>query len=40
MHRCFRVAPPAVHLMLLTLENTGLISSTLGAARTIAIEMH
>jgi SOS-response transcriptional repressor LexA len=39
MQRFFRVTPPAVHQMLLTLEQAGLISRTPGAARAIAIQV-
>ena len=35
--RFFRVTPPTVHQMLLTLEKAGLISRQPGAARSIAV---
>lgn len=37
MQRFFRVTPPTVHQMLLTLEKAGLISRQPGAARCIAV---
>jgi DNA-binding MarR family transcriptional regulator len=37
MQRFFRVTPPAVHQMVLTLEQAGLISRQPGMARTIAV---
>jgi DNA-binding MarR family transcriptional regulator len=37
MQRFFRVTPPTVHQMLLTLENAGLISRQPGVARSIAV---
>src|SRR3954468_14163168 len=37
MQRFFRVTPPTVHQMLLTLEKAGLISRQPGAARSIAV---
>src|ERR1700759_5403708 len=37
MQRFFRVAPPTVHQMLLTLENAGLISRQPGVARSITV---
>ncbi len=39
MQRFFRVTPPAVHQMLLTLEKAGLISRTPGAARAINVQV-
>ena len=39
MQRFFRVTPPTVHQMLLTLEKAGLISRTPGAARAIAVKL-
>jgi DNA-binding MarR family transcriptional regulator len=37
LQRYFRVSPPSVHQMLLTLERKGLIRRTRGAARSIEI---
>lgn len=37
MQRFFRVTPPTVHQMLLTLEKAGLISRQPGVARSIAV---
>ena len=37
MQRYFRVTPPSVHQMVLTLERNGLISRTPGAARSIEL---
>ena len=37
MQRKFRVAPPSVHQMVLTLERAGLIRRTPGAARSIEL---
>lgn len=37
MQRFFRVTPPTVHQMLLTLEKAGLISRQPGAARCVAV---
>lgn len=37
MQRFFRVTPPSVHQMLLTLEQAGLISRQPGAARSIVV---
>ena len=37
MQRFFRVTPPAVHQMVLALEQAGLISRQPGVARTIAV---
>jgi DNA-binding MarR family transcriptional regulator len=37
MMRFFRVTPPAVHQMVLTLEQAGLISRQAGVARSIAV---
>ena len=37
MQRFFRVTPPAVHQMLLTLEKTGLISRQPGLPRCVAV---
>jgi DNA-binding MarR family transcriptional regulator len=37
MQRFFRVTPPTVHQMLLTLENAGVISRQPGVARSIAV---
>lgn len=37
IQRFFRVTPPSVHQMLLTLEKAGLISRRPGAARSIAV---
>ena len=37
MQRFFRVSPPSVHQMVLTLERSGLISRIPGAARSIDI---
>lgn len=37
MQRFFRVTPPAVHQMLLTLEKTGLISRQPGVPRCVAV---
>src|SRR3954451_23414799 len=37
MQRFFRVTPPTVHQMLLTLEKAGLISRRPGVARSIAV---
>ncbi len=37
MQRFFRVTPPTVHQMLITLEKAGLISRQPGAARSIAV---
>lgn len=37
MQRKFRVAPPSVHQMVLTLERQGLIRRTPGAARSIEV---
>lgn len=37
MQRFFRVTPPAVHQMVLALEQAGLISRLPGVARTIAV---
>ena len=37
MMRFFRVTPPAVHQMVLTLEQAGLISRQPGVARSIAV---
>ena len=39
MQRFFRVTPPTVHQMLLTLEKAGLISRQPGAARSIAVQV-
>ena len=35
MQQYFRVSPPAVHQMILTLESRGFIARTLGRARSI-----
>jgi DNA-binding transcriptional regulator YdaS (Cro superfamily) len=35
MQRHFRVSPPSVHLMVLTLERAGLVRRTPGVARSI-----
>ena len=40
MQRFFRVTPPSVHQMLLTLEKAGLISRQLGVARRVAVLVH
>lgn len=40
MQRFFRVTPPVVHQMLLTLEKAGLISRTPGATRAIAVQVN
>jgi SOS-response transcriptional repressor LexA len=37
LQRHFRVTPPSVHQMVLTLERTGLIRRTPGVARTIEV---
>ncbi len=37
MQRFFRVTPPSVHQMLLTLENSGLISRLPGVARCVVV---
>jgi DNA-binding MarR family transcriptional regulator len=37
LQRQFRVTPPAVHQMVLTLDRNGLISRTPGAARSIEV---
>lgn len=37
MQRHFRVTPPSVHQMVLTLERTGLIQRTPGQARSIEV---
>ena len=37
MRRYFRVTPPSVHQMILTLERNGLISRTPGASRSIQL---
>ena len=37
MQRFFRVTPPTVHRMLLTLEKAGLISRRPGVARSVAV---
>ncbi len=37
MQRFFRVTPPTVHQMLLTLETAGLISRQPGAARSVTV---
>jgi len=37
LQRRFRVSPPSVHQMVLTLERQGLIRRTLGAARSIEV---
>jgi DNA-binding MarR family transcriptional regulator len=37
MQRFFRVTPPSVHQMVVTLERAGLISRQPGVARTIAV---
>jgi DNA-binding MarR family transcriptional regulator len=37
MQRFFRVTPPSVHQMILTLERAGLISRQPGVARSIAV---
>lgn len=37
IQRYFKVTPPTVHQMLLTLERNGLISRTPGAARAIEV---
>jgi hypothetical protein len=37
MQRFFRLTPPSVHQMLLTLERNGLISRRPGMARSIAV---
>jgi DNA-binding IclR family transcriptional regulator len=37
MQRHFRVSPPSVHLMVLTLERAGLVRRTPGVARSIEI---
>jgi hypothetical protein len=39
MMRFFRVTPPMVHQMALTLEQAGLISRKLGIARSIAVPL-
>ena len=39
MQRFFRVTPPTVHQMVLTLEQAGLISRKPGAARSIAVQV-
>ncbi len=39
MQRFFRVTPPTVYQMLLTLEKAGLISRQPGAARSIAVRV-
>ena len=40
MMRFFQVAPPTVHRMVVTLEQTGLISRQPGRPRTIAVRLH
>jgi DNA-binding MarR family transcriptional regulator len=37
LQRYFRVTPPSVHNMIITLERRGLISRTPGQARSIAV---
>jgi repressor LexA len=37
LQRYFRVSPPSVHQMILTLERNGLLSRTPGAARAIRV---
>jgi len=37
IQRYFRVSPPSVHQMILTLERNGLLSRTPGAARAIRV---
>jgi DNA-binding MarR family transcriptional regulator len=37
MQRYFRVTPPSVHQMVLTLEKNGLISRVPGKARSISV---
>jgi len=37
MQRYFKVSPPAIHNMIVTLENRGLILRTPGAARSIQL---
>jgi DNA-binding MarR family transcriptional regulator len=39
MQRCFRVTPPTVHQMLLTLEKAELISRQPGVARCVAVRV-
>jgi Mn-dependent DtxR family transcriptional regulator len=39
MQRHFRVTPPSVHQMVLTLERAGLIKRTPGAARSIELRL-
>ena len=39
MQRFFRVTPPTVHQMVLTLEQAGLISRMPGTARSIAVQV-
>jgi repressor LexA len=39
LQRYFRVSPPAVHTMILTLERRGLIERTPGKARSIRIRI-
>lgn len=40
LQRHFRVTPPSVHQMVLTLEREGLIRRTPGAARSIEVLLH
>lgn len=40
MQRHFRVSPPSVHQMVLTLERTGLIRQKPGQARSIQVLVH